>query len=680
MRTRSAVLPLLPAAALALFSFAAGTFTGAASVYGAATVHLVLLAALVAAAGSWPDPLSLGRRGALLAAAFLVLVALSCWASPVSRAGWTVVALLPAWLTVPAFVAAAWGGPRRRRIGSWAVAVVVAALAAAGLYGRFVVGDARAAWPLGHHNPTAVWLLALLPLALLPWRDGGAGRWLAGVAGGLGLACLVATGSLSGALGLAAVALLTVAALLWRRRGGARARRVALVVALAAAAALVEVLPRVLAIATGADASFAARRAYWLAALTGVGERPGLGWGPGSTAWTLGTWVEPRPGVHPAGEVIGDLHSTPLAILYELGGTGLVLAVALLGLFVWRRLVALPRAADRGWVTAGLLGLGGAATAGLAIAPLALPAVVAALALAAGAALAGERRDEDAAPPSRRWAWLPVAWAFAAVLLLARVDLAHLHHDRALWDRALAPPSGDGDLAPSVELAAAVDLDPDFPLYRARLARLSAARSPVGAAGQALAAAEAAPGVAALWLSAGELGAAAGEPWAAIAFEEACRLDPLGAAAPFRLATLDPGSPTAAASAARSFLAEPRLAAALFFEGREALITDAVAEVERWDGVDTGWRESFVLAVRGWRLDVAGDVAELRFTADRDDRHALSLDAFRRRPLPADLVAVPVRRQLAVQVELPPAASLALTEADAFAPDRGCQTVSGGGR
>ena len=53
-----------------------------------------------------------------------------------------------------------------------------------------------ASLPLGHHNLLAAWLVAPLPLAVLPWREGGAGRWLALVAGLLALAALVATRSL----------------------------------------------------------------------------------------------------------------------------------------------------------------------------------------------------------------------------------------------------------------------------------------------------------------------------------------------------------------------------------------------------------------------------------------------------------------------------------------------------
>jgi len=548
---------------------------------------------------------------------------------------------------------------------------VVAAAAAWALVGRYALGDARAAAPLGHHNLLAVWLLVLLPVALLPLRERGGPRLLAAAAGVLGLAALAASGSLSAVLGALAMALCAVlAALLSARR---RATGAVAAAALAAAVLLLLVaVPRAGSLLAGTDSSLAARRTYWAAALDGAGERPALGWGPGSVAWTLGEWLRPVPGVNPPGEVVGDLHSLPLQLLYELGASGLVLSLAVLALFVWRRLAAAPGAEDRALTAAGLLGLAGAAAACLSVAPLGVPAVALAVAVAAGAALAGEGTGAaDAAPRRRGAAAAVVLYAALAAALLLRLDAAHLRYDRS---------RGAGASALG-ELTSAVRLDPAFPLYRAHLARLAAAAArrddggaraaAAAAAGEALAAAEAAPGVAALWLSAGDLALSAGEDWAPLALQRACRLDPLSAAAPFLLAVADPAAPGAAVAAARALAAEPRLAAATFFEGREELLGEAVALAAAWPGLAPGWGAELSRAVHGWDPAVAGDVVELRFASDRSPRTALSLFAFGRRPRPLDLAAVPLRRELARQVDLPAATTLRATAPDALG-ERGC--------
>jgi O-antigen ligase len=670
-----ALAALAPAAVLALVGGWAGTFDGAAGAAGAATVHAVLLACALAAAPAWRDPLALGRRGRLLPAALWVLAAASCWASPVPRAGWVAVATLPAWLLLPAAAARAWGGVRRRRLGLLAVATVVLAVSLAALGGRLLLGDQRAAAPLGHHNLLAVWLLAVLPLAALPWRRGGAPRLLSAAAVVAALAALLASRSLSGAAGLAAMAALAVLAALTHRDG--RHRRRAALLAAAGAVALVLLAPRLSALLGGRDPSLAARQTYWRAGLSALPERPWIGHGPGSVAWTLGDWLHPVPGVNPPHEVVGDLHSLPLGVLYELGATGILLAAALLVLFAWRRLVARPGADDPALLAAGLLGLAGASVACLAVAPLAVPAVPLAMALAAGAALAGdggaavggEERGEATLSALARGR-LPAAgvlplvvYVLAAAPALARLDLAHLSYDRSIASPAEA----------EAELAAAVGLDPAFPLYRAHLARLQAAGGAAAAAArEALSAAEQAVGVAALWTSAGALALAADEPWSGIALERACRLDPLGAPAPFLLAAADPGSPEAAVAAGRALLAEPRLAAAVLLAERPALRAAAVEEAAAWPGVDLGWSEALVLRAAQLRAVEPGGVAVLRLVTDRRRDASLALWAFRRRPRPLEMAAIPLYAGWAHHLDLPAAATLGTTSPEAFGA-RGCR-------
>ncbi|HEX6202173.1 MAG TPA: O-antigen ligase family protein, partial [Thermoanaerobaculia bacterium] len=595
------LVALAPAAGLAVLSLALGTFPGTvrllgvdlpggASAVGAIGLHLVLLAAVVFAAPGWRQPLGLGRRGRFLHLALWVTVAAAAWASPVPRAGRVAVLTLPAWLLVPAAVARCWPGERQRRRGLAAVAAVVAAVSLVALADRFAGGSPRAAMPLGHHNLLAVWLVALLPAAALPLRAPGPGRWAAAAAVAVGGAALAASGSLAGALGMLAVLValgLGAAVRQGGGAGGARRRRVGTLLATAGAiAVLLALAPRLARVLAGADPSFAVRAEYYAAGWRGFLARPLLGWGPGATPWTLGEWLEPVPGVHPPGEIVGDLHSLPLQLLYELGPSGLLLAAAVVLLFAWRRLVALPVAEDRGLVIAGLLGLAGAGVALVAVAPLAVPAVPAALAVAAGAALAGEHVERLPLRRPRSLADLPVfAYVVAAGLLLLPVDRAHLHAGRSL---AAATPRGE-----RAELGEAVRLDPAFPLYRARLARLAGDAGPgagEAAAAEALTAAEAGWGVGALWLLAGDAAVAAGEPWAAIALERACRLDPLAAQAPFLLALAEPRAPAAPRRAARALAAEPRLAAALAWRRQPELREAALAELVRREEIEPGWR------------------------------------------------------------------------------------------
>jgi len=674
--TALATAALAPAAGLGLLSAWAGTFAGGASGAGAAATHALLLAAALAAFPAWRDPLALGRRGRFLLPALWLTAAASAWVSPVPRAGLVAVVLLPAFLLVPAAVARAWADPRARRAGLAGLGAVVLGISVWALAGWLAGRTPRAASPLGHHNLLAVWLLALLPPAVVPIRAPGAGRWLAAAAGLCGFAALAGTGSLSALVGAAVAAgALRVGAGTGRsRRGGmARPRRSGALAALllggvVLGAVLALALPRLRAILAGRDPSVGARAVYLEAGLAGAAERPVLGHGPGSTPWTIAEHLRPVPGINPPHEVVGDLHSAPVQLLYELGATGLLLALAVLGLFVVRRLRALPRAADPPLVGAALLGLAGSGAALLAQAPLAVPAVGAAVAVAAGAALAGEGAHWPRASRRGLPALAAIGYAAAAAAVLVPVDRAHL-----AWDRArLSSERTEGRRA----LAAAVHLDPSFPLYRAALASTVLDDPRAGPAGRRAAATEAlraAEGafVGPLWLLAGRLAIAADEPWAAIALERACTLDPLDAAAPFLLVAAEPASPALPDRAARALLAEPRLAAATRWEGREEELTEAVRRVRRWPGIDPGWRRTFGRRVHGWRTDVAADLDELVLGIDLRGSESFSPAAFRRLPRPLEIAVAPVRAELARQVEVPPATLLRTSSPAAFG-DRGC--------
>ena len=753
-RSGRTAVALTPAAGAAVFGLWAGTAAGGATAAGAIAGHALLLAGAVAAAPAWCDPLGLGRRGRLLPLALWALAAASAWGSPVPRAGRVAVILLAAFLLVPAAVVRAWRGETGRRWGLLGVAAVTAASASWALAGRFLLGDPRAASPLGHHLLLGVWLLALLPVAALPaLRDRGGARALGWVALITGAAALVATGSLAAWAGLALEAALGGRVVLRTRRGRRdraadgtvsaavgpqrepveatppgtpirrRRREVAVVAAVVAGLALLAglALPRLTRLGTGADDSTQARTVYARAGLAGAAARPALGWGPGSTPWTLAEHLRPVPGVNPPGEVVAELHALPLQVAYEVGVPGLLLAAAIAALFARRRLaadagrdtepgsdptaegvggragagaLAAPAGScDPALIRAGLIGLAGAGVALLATGWLAVTALPVALALAAGAALAGAGGELAASragtaagagePPSsaggrraatggRGWrrSWPVLLYCAAAAAALAPLDLAQLTFERALDAR--------DPVVRRAALERAVRLDPRFPLYRFWLASEVGGVEPpelTATAAMARRAAEDGYGIAPFWLAAGVYGAGAGAPWAAPALERACDLDPLGALAPFHRMALEPAAPGAAERGARALLGAPRLAAATFWEVREELLAAALDAAAVWEGVDAGWREELLRRVTGWRTDVREGTIDLALR-DPGGAESLVLRSFRRRPQGFRLAPVSLRHDLATQVPLPPATVLPTSSAAAFAGP-GCGAPAG---
>lgn len=641
---------LLPAALLAAFAFACGTFSGGAAWPWGAAGQAALLAAAVAGLGAAGDPLRLGRAGRWLAPALLAALAASVALSPVPRAGRAALALLPAFVLTAAAAARVLEREetRRRALAAWSA--VVAAVGATGLADALGSRTHRAALPLGHHNLLGAWLVIALPLALLSLRERGAPRWLAAAALALGGGALAATRSLTALAAAAILALLAGARL-------GRARRLAVGVALLAAGLAV---PRLQAILAGADASWAARRVYAEAAVAGAAARPLAGWGPGATPWRLAAFLRPLPGVNPPGELVGEAHSLPLQLLFELGAIGGALVLALCVAFAARRLGERAAARDRGLLDAGLLGLAGGVLAGLGDAWLAVPALPLALALAAGAAVAG-----GAAPPPPRSR--PAA-ALAAVLLAAGV-LGLLRPALAMREWALAAGAPDR-VASAAALARARALDPGFPLYAARWSWLAGAPAPERAR-VALAAAEAAGGVAPLWLRASSVAWEAGDrAGARRALGRALALDPLSGAAAFLLFTVSEG--TATDCAARALLAEPRLAAASVWRVFPAARARVRRLIGHWPGIEIGWRATLSRALDEERPErwAEGEEVDLAVELDVDPALASSLYLFRRSPLPADVARIRLERPAVRRLGLPAAAERASSSAAAFPTDR----------
>src|SRR6185295_18783429 len=496
-----AMAGLAPSLLLALFGAWCGTFWGVSSPAGmAAAVSLLGLVFWIGA--PWRDPLRLGPAGRLLPAALWIAVAASAFASPVSRAGWVGVLFLPAFLALPGLVERCWRREEDRHQGLRALAIVVAGVSLWALLDWLVLGSPRPAMPLGHHNLLAAWLVLLLPLAVVPARETGPWRWAGLLAGGLAVLAIVASRSLMGFAALAAEALLAFGG-----RARPRLRRWwAVLLALALLVSLVQ-LPRIVGIVAGEDPSARARAAYWSAGMKGFLTRPLLGWGPGSAAWTSAAFLDPIPRVNPWGEAVGELHSLPVQLAYELGFTGLLLALALTALFFARRIGEREEGRDPALLAGGLLGLAGGAVASLGSSALAVTALPLAAAIAAGAALTGSGRGK--ARPEAQW---PLRiYAAVALLALLPLELARWRYDRAAAADALGR-----QRAAEADLESAMRLDPAFPLYPFRLALLRA-RHETGrgaAAELALRAARKGRAVSVLWLAAGVLGTSAHRSWA----------------------------------------------------------------------------------------------------------------------------------------------------------------------
>jgi hypothetical protein len=697
---------LVPALLAALYAGWCGNLLGGVTAAGSATALGVLLLALAAFAGSFRDPLRLGRVWGWAPLGLWIAVAASAWLSPVPRAGLEAVLLLPAYFCLPGAFARCWSGEAARRLGARALAAAVALLAAWSLATDHLQGMvAGVIAPLGHRPLLATWLATLLPMAVLPLRERTAWRWLGAAAGILAIAAVVAGRSqpvaadvpgrsLAGGAALACEALL--AAWWLARRGGQASRRAIGGLALAGFALAAFQLQRVLLIVARQDPSALARAVYVRAGWEGWRERPWLGWGPGSVPWTAAWFLTPRPGINPWGEAVGELHSLPVHLAYETGALGLLGALAAGGAFTRRRFLERRAASDPGWLAAGCVGLAGAGIAALGTAALAVPALPLALAAAAGAALAGGAPGAADAPgaahppegpagaagppgalsppaggppppgagppPIRAAAPAPTrlsgpacVYGVIAVLGLLAPEMARWHYDRAVAAGQAGRPH-----AADTELAAAIRLDQAFPLYRMRLALLRGGEAVdhEAAAPLALSAARDGQGIGLLWLAAGILGRADGEVWAPAAFEQGCALDPLSPYPPFYLMASAPGAAAAPRLGARALMAEPRLMAATFWEGREPLFRRALEEVRAWPGIDAGWKLALLRAApvpaarRGPTVRLALAIDDASYT------QATSLHLFRRLPWPTLWPLVALRQDLVTLFRMPPATSL----------------------
>jgi hypothetical protein len=615
------LLPVVPGLLLALLSCWCGTLPGGATAAGSIVGITAILSLALLGVPHWSDPLQLGRRLGLVLPLGLVTATLISWASsPVSRSGQLGVLLLPAILLAPAGVARCWQDPRRLQIGLETLSLVIVVVSGWSLVDWWRLDTPRAAMPLGHHNLLAGWLVFLLPFAAVGLRRSGARRWLAATALLVGTGAILATGS---ALGLTALILQgTLAALWWP----------SLRIPFAAITVLAGLsqLPRVLRILSATDVSTKARLLYLHAAWDGVLERPAFGWGPGSTPWLIAGFLEPDPTVNPPSQVVGDLHSLPAQLAFELGLVGLAMGSGLWLLFVVRRWIEREEAGNKPELLAPLIALGGGTLFLLGNAPFTVLALPVAIILTCGAALAAGP-GLDQARGSRPRLLFTLLYLLPVGVLLLPMILAQVHYDRAATAESSIQSLDEIDLARS--------LDPSFPLYGARTAWLKGSLHGVDddSARLALHSAESAMGVAPLWLAAGSMGLEVSADWTLDALSTASNLDPLSPLPHLLMALSQPQHPEAGRWAAQALRLEPRLSRTSRFLDNPDLIqrTTEVLEASGQDGD--------LLASLRTETSALPPGAALGLTMDREPALAFSLYGFRRRPWPATLVRLPLR-------------------------------------
>lgn len=635
--------PLLPALFLALLTLWSGTFAGGATSLGAMSAHAALLAFCLLAGSRWRDPLALGRWNRWLVPGWILATVASWWAGPAHRAGILAVLLLPAFLLIPSAVANAWSNARRRQRGVAGVCLLLGLVAVVALLRWWLQGSPRAAMPLGHHNLLAGWLILTWPVGLVPLRRAGAWRAIAAIVAAVSVVALAASSSF-----LAACAFLiqALAAAAWWKRARPWLALALLVVWIGPALAAREggqttassrsstQLHRAREVVSGTDRSASARVVYARAGWEGFARRPLLGWGPGSTPWTVTRFVRPVSGLNPPSEIVGDLHSLPVQVAYELGLVGISLSGAILAVFAVRRYREFYRATDRILLRAACLGLVGGAVFSLGNSSSSILALPAAVAVLAGAALAS-------GPPqqlSRGALSLGLGLFYVApvVLLLLPYELAHLHYQRA----TTAP---DPERALTA-IRRAAEIDPRFPLYRARAAWLAADLHGVDreTAANARRAAEQGHELALLWLVAGAMAIDVGEPWAPEALNRARRLDPLSPLPAFHLLRARPFSRDAVDLGRFATTTEPRLVAAVFWE-RYPEIWARVAEGAAGEALTGDSAPPRPGASSPG--NAIGPTVLLALTMDARPALSFSLFAFRRSPWPADVAPVELRSE-----------------------------------
>ena len=684
-----ALAPLLVAAfALVFGGFESGTRPWSVAL-GMAALASCAAFGVLSSRFSVLDPLQLGARGAtgpslvgLVAWLAIAVGVVSWWVSPVPRAGLLFWCYGPWLLLLVPAIRRTMASRTARAVAEIGFGLVVCVVSVLAIWDWLAMGSPRAAMPLGHHNLLAIWLVAMLPLAVLPsrWETtvtqrsvptewGKRASVIGAVAASLGLMALLATRSLGGALGFG----VQVVVVVWTfpRASGTRlgVRRMAAALATAGAVVLAAGWRRLWAFVGAGDRSIEARWQYLQAGVDGWRERPWWGHGPGSSGWTLSEYLD-SSGL-PAHQVVSDLHSVPFELVYEVGAVG-TLSVALVCLMWWRarRAETVQRYREHieepnahAWTRAAdvaLIGVLTTAVVGGFFDVLAIWVLI--------PVLLGVRLSVSPPPVSATGEGQPHRFGasrIAAAIAVALVGLVALGPLRAQFSYTRG------------SFGRAVEADPGHPLYGAALARSNSSTQ------GAIAAAEAAGGLGALFLSAGALAANNGDLGLAdAALVRSCDLSSGDPMAPYLLAVLrDPGPFDATAlteaqtrsldAVARALLAEPRLLVTPELLARPEVRRTAVELLEFRPEIPIGWRA--VLVETETELSrqptTTEDPVDLVLVTDETGETSLSLFAFRRPPVPAVLARVTIDRLLAEAIQMPPAAVLPGFDAGILAPE-----------
>jgi O-antigen ligase/tetratricopeptide (TPR) repeat protein len=471
--------------------FVVGGFPGIYQVQWRLVTHGLTLALIVGwlLALLWRPDLFVMPRLTLPIAVILGAMIVSTIASPYPRFGWETVLNAAATALVFAALVTVLADPGLRpRLRFTAAALVIGVVIAYAvqviflwidfwsLVGHLAVPPLRPAFAglvYGTPNIPAGFVVVFLPL-VLAWIEGSTIRAVArrvalGVLVVVGLFDLVASGSRGAQLGFAVAILVGGILMAIRHRGRLAAlgrrlsgRRAAAVVGISAVVLLVAAVwlaPRILARA--GDTGVNLRLTFWQHSLAAFTDAPLTGTGPGT--WAFAQWAY-RNDVSPL-DIVAHAHNAPIQLAAEMGlvglvaGTILVVGVVVLLRRAWRELPGLEVIA----VAMGLVGVAAQCLVdNFSDLPLFVGGVAFLLAWVEGGMPARMRMSRTAIRAAAGGTLVAIAIVSSTVVLpWDRAARAHL-------DGVTAQDAGDWPAA-AAAFTTAVELDPDYPHYRAAL-------------------------------------------------------------------------------------------------------------------------------------------------------------------------------------------------------------------
>jgi hypothetical protein len=120
--------------------------------------------------------------------------------------------------------------------------------------------------------------------------------------------------------------------------------------------------------------------------------------------------------------------------------------------------------------------------------------------------------------------------------------------------------------------------------------------------------------------------------------------------------TIETDERAAAVAGARALIAEPRLAAAVDWRGRDALFQGAIEEIRDWPGIPPHWTRRAVAAFAALPPPRDSDPLSFVLELDGEAQTSLSLFVFRRLPWPTALGSIDLDRERLGRVSIGSAA------------------------